>query len=190
MELGYLIASVGVLIVLLIATYKLSRKDDNHSHLNRIRRDVTLPRGEDGVIEKDDTDRPGGRLARRRADRDRQKEAKRQDQEARVETQNRRQHDESSRRTERDFHDDEAELIRTERLKLLEEEKRQQEEEEALLWCRTMSIEETGEEPVEPESNILQKFITDIKEEKVVFLEQLSLRYDLPVDRIVSTIEV
>eukprot|EP01060_Flectonema_neradi_P013820 TRINITY_DN20547_c0_g1_i1.p1 TRINITY_DN20547_c0_g1~~TRINITY_DN20547_c0_g1_i1.p1 ORF type:complete len:261 (+),score=80.45 TRINITY_DN20547_c0_g1_i1:193-975(+) len=185
MELGYLVACVVVLIIMLFATYRLSKTDSRQERFGRMMQSAQ----DDSTVVSHDGERPGGRLAKRKAEKERQKEERKQNQEARVEAIGRRQQEEANRRMEREFKEDESELIRTERLKILEEEKKQQEEEEALLWCRTMSIEETGEEDIEPESNMLQRFISDIKEEKVVFLEQLALRYELPVDRVVSTIE-
>eukprot|EP01005_Ploeotia_sp_CARIB1_P001353 NODE_291_length_1010_cov_232.156285_g284_i0.p1 GENE.NODE_291_length_1010_cov_232.156285_g284_i0~~NODE_291_length_1010_cov_232.156285_g284_i0.p1 ORF type:complete len:207 (-),score=62.02 NODE_291_length_1010_cov_232.156285_g284_i0:141-761(-) len=135
-----------------------------------------------------------GKIGKRKAEKMKLKEEKRRNHEAMQENRRRRKEEEANQR----IREKEAQLEREEQEEQEAEEERQAEmekkskEDELYAQLRMgMCVDEQGnEEDDEPENNqLLQDFVAEIEREKVVHYQDLAVKFDMTIDRVVECIE-
>lgn len=94
------------------------------------------------------------------------------------------------RRRQKEMEREEQERLQEEERARKAEERRIKEEEEAEKWKEFISIDETGEDESEANTEgLLQKFVDVIKERKMVVLEDLAVEFGLRTQEIIQRIE-
>eukprot|EP00759_Apiculatamorpha_spiralis_P040037 PhF_6_TR38707/c1_g1_i1/m.57924 len=148
---------------------------------------------EDAVATREQIGRvPGRHLSKKKAEKLQAKDERKRNHEAVIEQRRRQREQEEEATIQKELDAKAEEEKKKEERRLVQEEKKKKDDEEYKKWIGCIETEDKGEAAVELTEedlrNQLQIFVAEIKEKKVVMLEELATNFKMPIDRVVASI--